>query len=160
MKLKKEKASTKQHIVYVDMDDTLCDFTSAYKQVKEARPDTKYPQSLPGFYMNLEPIEEAIETYQWLNGQPCFEVFILTAPSILNPQCYTEKRLWVENWLGMSMVENLIITSRKDLNKGDFLIDDKARGKGQDQFEGKFIQYGSTAYPSWVEIKAYFEKFV
>ena len=78
----------------------------------------------------------AIEVYNWIDNQPEFDVYILTAPSIRNPHCYSEKRILVEKWLGFGAVKKLIITPNKDLNKGDYLIDDNSCGKGQENFEG------------------------
>ena len=50
------------------------------------------------------------------------------------------------------MVGRLIISPNKSLLKGDYLIDDNVEGKGQEGFEGKLIQYGSTSYPSWSSV--------
>jgi len=143
-------------IIYIDMDDTLCDYASAYQRIKKTETSVEYPQSLKGFYLGLEPLSDAIETYHWLAEQNRLSVYILTAPSIMNPLCYTEKRLWVEKWLGMEAVDRLIISPRKQLLKGDFLIDDKQAGRGQDIFEGKLIQFGSKAYPNWKIVRHYF----
>ena len=145
-------------IIYVDMDFTLCDFKKSYDQVLQSNPEIKYPQSVPGFFRGLEPIPDAINTYRWLNKQERFSVFILTAPSIKNPLCYTEKRLWVEDHLGIKAVDGLIISPHKGLNKGDYLIDDNVQGKGQEFFEGHLIEFGSTHYPDWVSIKQFFDK--
>jgi 5'-nucleotidase len=83
--------------------------------------------------------------------------FILTAPSIKNPHCYREKRQWVEKYLGMTAVNNLIISAHKGLHRGDYLMDDCASGKGQENFEGQLIQFGSTHYPDRSSVRTYFE---
>lgn len=144
-------------IIYVDMDDTLCDFNSAYSKHRLKHPEIPFPQSTSGFFQNLEPLPDAIDTFQWLSEQPYFDVFILTAPSVKNPRCYIEKRLWVEDYLGFDVVNRLIISAHKGLNKGHFLIDDNVNGKGQEFFNGTIIEFGSSRFPDWLSVRAFFE---
>lgn len=145
-------------IVYVDMDGVLCDYHGAHKEALIKNPDNKYPQSVKGFFLNLEPISDAIKIMNWMSKSKVLDVYILTAPSVMNPLCYIEKRLWVEKWFGMEMVNKLIITPNKGLNKGDFLIDDFISGRGQDGFEGKLIHFGSKGFENWKEIVIYLNK--
>jgi 5'-nucleotidase len=145
-------------IVYVDMDFTLCDYAKGFKQHQKKFPDLKHPQSEPGLYVNLDPMPNAIEVYNWIDNQPEFDVYILTAPSIRNPHCYSEKRIWVEDKLGLDAVKSLIITPNKGLNKGDYLIDDNASGKGQEDFEGELILFGSAKFPDWTSVRSYLQK--
>jgi 5'-nucleotidase len=145
-------------VVYVDMDFVLCDYDKGFRLHKGKYPDIKYPQSQPGLYVNLAPIDGAIEAYHWLNEQEELAVYILTAPSLKNPHCYSEKRQWVENHLGFGAVERLIISPNKGLNKGHYLIDDNIKGKGQEDFKGKLIHFGSEAFPDWSSIRDFFER--
>lgn len=138
------------------MDGVLCDFHGAHKKAKELNPDKKYPQSEYDFFRKLEPIIDSIDSIRLLQDME-FDVYILTAPSVYNPMCYTEKRMWVEDHFGMGMVEKLIISPNKGLNKGDFLIDDFPSGRGQDTFEGELIHFGSDKFPNWEEVIAYLE---
>ena len=142
-------------IVYIDMDDVLCHFESEKQRQIEANPDIAFPQSIPGFFENLKPIDGAIESVKKLIHSEKFSPYILTAPSILNPHCYTEKRLWVEKYFGMDFVDKLIICSNKGLLKGDVLIDDYIEGRGQENFEGEFIHFGSEEFPNWEIIYQY-----
>jgi 5'-nucleotidase len=144
-------------IIYVDMDDVICDFKARYRQKLQLEPMIIYPQSQYDFFRRLEPIAIAIESVNYLNKQELFDLYILTAPSIRNPLSYTEKRLWIEDYFGLDMVRKLIISPNKGLNKGDYLIDDMENGKGQENFEGKILQFGSIEYPSWNDIINYFK---
>ena len=150
----------KKLVVYVDMDGVLCDYRSAYHQKVLENPDIKYPQSQYGFFRNLSPIEGALPAIAYLKKQKTVDLYLLTAPSIRNPLSYTEKREWVENHLGMSMVERLIISPHKGLNKGDYLIDDNTEGSGQEDFEGELIHFGSDQFPAWDEVIHYLSKAV
>lgn len=139
-------------IIYIDMDDVLCDFSGAHKRALELNPVISIPQSLFGFYQKLNPLPGAIETLKALYGSSSYTPYILTAPSIKNPFSYTEKRVWIEEWLGYPFVERLIICSHKGLLKGDILIDDNSCGRGQELFEGKLIHFGSAKFPNWQSI--------
>ncbi|MFK8163141.1 MAG: hypothetical protein AB8H12_11815 [Lewinella sp.] len=147
----------KKKIIYVDMDGVLCDFVAAHAEALAANPGILYPQSQYGFFRNLRPMPGAIAAMAALQHHPALEVYILTAPSIPNPLCYSEKREWVETHLGMEMVRRLIISPNKGLSKGDFLIDDHTKGRGQDMFEGRLIHFGSVEFPGWEEVLRVFE---
>lgn len=43
-------------VVYVDMDDVICDYSGAHRAACSIDPDNRFPQSVPGFFLNLAPI--------------------------------------------------------------------------------------------------------
>ena len=139
-------------IIYIDMDGVLCDYESAYKRDKKAYPKTAYPQSRPGFYTGLKPIQGALEAMDTVLGMARLDPYILTAPSLYNPLSYTEKRLWVEEHLGFEWVKRLIICPNKSLLKGDVLIDDHITGRGQENFTGELFHFGSLTFPNWESV--------
>ena len=135
------------------MDGVLCDFDKGMALHK----GTKYPQTKESFWVNLSPIEGAIEAVKELAESN--EVWILTAPSLKNPACYSGKRIWVEQNLGFDFVERLIICPNKGLLNGDILIDDNKEGRGQEYFDGVLVHFGGDAYKNWNDIlKVYGEK--
>lgn len=136
-------------IIYIDMDDVLCDYTTAFNNAIEETPGIAFPQSQYGFYANLTPITGAIESVQKLINSEKFDPYILTAPSTRNPFSYTEKRVWIEKYFGIEFTEKLIISPNKGLHKGEILIDDLISGRGQESFEGQIMQFGSAVYPDW-----------
>ena len=144
---------TDSPILYVDMDDVLCDFTGAYQRDSDQHPEIHYPQSVPGFFEHLEPIDGAIQAVRELMDG--FDVHVLTAPSRMNPHSYSEKRLWIEAQFGYEFTRKLIISPDKGLLKGDFLIDDRAKGNGQDRFDGELIQFGTDRFPGWNSVLEY-----
>ncbi|WP_305815369.1 5' nucleotidase, NT5C type [Photobacterium leiognathi] len=141
-------------VIYVDMDDVICDFKKAFDEAILNDSQTKYPQSQYGFFADLEPLDGAISAVTAINKSPQYEFYILTAPSPRNPLCYTEKRVWVEKHLGYNFVEKLIICSNKGLLKGDILIDDNISGRGQERFEGKVLHFGSSEFPNWEAVRS------
>ncbi len=136
-------------IIYIDMDDVLCDFSGAYEADLLRNPGIQFPQSQYGFFEELEPIEDAIEIVSLLIESRDYVPYVLTAPSTKNPFSYTGKRIWIEKKFDYSFTKNLIICSNKGLLKGDILIDDNASGKGQENFEGRLMLFGSNEYPNW-----------
>jgi len=148
----------KRKIVYVDMDGVLADFYGAHAEAIKRNPKNQFPQSEHGFFRNLKPIPNAIMMMEWLQYSKKHDVYILTAPSVMNPMCYTEKMLWVREHLGPEMVNRLIISPVKGLNKGDYLIDDNILGKGQEDFEGEIIHFGSDKFKNWTDVIIYLAK--
>ena len=133
--------------VYVDLDDTICDYTGAYNHSKVMKPEIEYPQSVYGFYLNLKMFDR-VNFHLGMLEHLGYDVWLLSRPSFKNPLCYTEKRLWVENNLGEEWVEKLILAPDKSLLIGDYLIDDKP----WDGFQGKQLLFGSDEYPDWYAI--------
>jgi 5'(3')-deoxyribonucleotidase len=144
-------------IVYIDMDDVLCNFTETANQDLKLNPAIKFPQSQYGFFTKLLPLPGAINAVQALLNSDKYTPYILTAPSVKNPLCYTEKRIWVEQHLGFEMVNRLIISPNKSLLKGQYLIDDNHTGRCQSEFEGELLHFGTSSYPDWASIRKYLE---
>ena len=136
-------------LIYVDMDDVLCDYTTSIESIQLKNPDILFPQSLPGFFRELTPIEGAVEAVKTLRLKKNIDLYILTAPSTMNPLSYTEKRLWIEDKFDYELTKNLIICSNKGQLKGDMLIDDHINGRGQENFEGQLVHFGKGKFPNW-----------
>lgn len=135
------------------MDDTMFHYTRKWNDVKKST-NLEYPQSKLGFYEELEPIENAIDVYNWLDEH--FDVWILTAPSVKNKHCYTEKAASIEKYLGVERLDRLIISPNKSIVIGDYLIDDTIT-KGQLRFSGRLLKFG-TEFKTWLEIKDFFDR--
>jgi 5'(3')-deoxyribonucleotidase len=138
------------------MDETLCHYKAAYNKAKKKDSSVRYPQSRPGFFRSLKPIDGAINSVNALRKVGDYEVYILTRPSVKNPFCYMEKRLWIEDHFDIKLAENLIISAHKNLCIGDYLIDDMLTGAGQNKFQGQVIQFGSERFPNWEAVLSFF----
>jgi 5'-nucleotidase len=144
-----------QHpILHIDMDDTIAEYSKAIDLELRRNPGISFPQSQIDFFRNLEPKVGSVEAINDLKNLG-FDIYILTCPSPLNPLSYMEKRIWVEKYLGYSFVEKTIMTMNKGIVKGNFLVDDWIEGRGQEDFEGELIHFGSPKFPSWKEVIAY-----
>ncbi len=48
----------------------------------------------------------------------------------------------------------MVITHRKDLCQGDYLIDDRGKN-GTSEFGGEWIHFGSEEFPNWESVLKY-----
>jgi len=154
MKLIKEFKEFKsmKKIVYIDMDDTICHYSIKRSKNLLSDPSNQFPQSVPGFFLDLDPIYDAIESIELLKEK--YDVWILTRPSVKNLHCYTEKATWIKNHLGEDMVAKLILSPNKSLLKGSYLIDDTT-AHGNSEFEGELIQFGTDKFKTWKDVTDY-----
>lgn len=143
-------------ILHIDLDGVIADFISAMHShpLREIPPYDEHPDTIPHIFRNLQPIESAVTAVQKLLNSNKYEIYFLSTAPWNNPSAWTDKRLWLEEQFGDVVNRKLILTHRKDLIKGDILIDDRPNN-GADKFQGEWIQYGSEKYPNWHEILNY-----
>jgi 5'(3')-deoxyribonucleotidase len=137
-----------QKVVYVDMDNVLVDFPSAFEFLDE-KVMAEYEGHLddvPGIFSLMKPMKGAIEAFSKLTK--VFDVYILSTSPWDNPSAWQDKLLWVKKYLGEYAYKRLILTHHKNLNAGDYLIDDRIKN-GVDKFEGEHIHFGSEQFPDW-----------
>ena len=146
--------SKKQKILYIDMDNVLVDFQSGIDQL-ELSTKIKYMGRLdevPGIFAKMLPIKNAIESFNELSKY--FDVYILSTSPWENPTAASDKFTWVKTYLGNKARKKLILTHRKDLNIGDFLVDDRTKN-GAGEFKGELILFGTNNFPDWATVKKY-----
>lgn len=141
-------------IVYIDMDGVICDFEKRAREMKAISADGSVQKSAE-LFRDLEMIIGAKEAWDAL--QHHYECYILSSPSWGTPESYTEKRLWVEKYLGPTSKKKLILSHNKGLLLGDYLIDDRI-ANGVADFRGEHIHFGSSAFPDWTCVLAYLNK--
>ena len=61
---------------------------------------------------------------------------------------------WVKKYLGESAYKRLILTHHKNLNHGDYLIDDR-EARGAKDFEGQHIWFGKSPFENWDKVLKY-----
>ena len=140
--------------VFIDMDNVLVDFQSGLDQVSE---ETKAAYAgrldeIPGLFAKMKPMPGAIEAVHEL--QKHYDLFILSTAPWRNPSAWSDKVEWVTKYLDDVFHKRLIISHRKDLCQGDYLIDDRGKN-GTSEFGGKWIQFGSEQFPDWESVLKY-----
>jgi 5'(3')-deoxyribonucleotidase len=141
-------------ILYIDMDNVLVDFESAvvdlYRYERE-KYEGRYDE-VPGIFARMEPMPDAIESFITLSEY--FDTYILSTAPWKNPSAWTDKLIWVQTHLGIHAHKRLILSHNKNLNAGDYLIDDRT-ANGAGQFRGEHILFGSKRFPDWKAVFNY-----
>ena len=141
-------------IVYVDMDNVLVDFQSAFRKLPKKTLDEygNDEDDIPGIFALMEPMPGAIESFIELTKH--FETYVLSTAPWDNPSAWSDKLLWVKSNLGDHAFKRLILTRHKNLNNGDYLIDDRT-ARGADSFVGEHIHFGTNKFPNWPSVMNY-----
>lgn len=143
-----------KEIIYIDMDNVLVDFPWGIDQLSEET-KKKYGEDLdeiPGFFSDLPPIDGAIEAFHKLSEH--YDIYILSTAPWDNPSAWTDKLLWVKEHLPEKGHKRLILSHNKNLNQGDYLIDDRT-ANGAGEFPGEHIQLGAEPFPDWDAVLDY-----
>tara|TARA_Y100001935_G_C17279578_1_gene496680 strand:+ start:575 stop:1051 length:477 start_codon:yes stop_codon:yes gene_type:complete len=140
--------------VYVDMDNVLVNFQSGIDSLTdEQKQDFKDDlDDVPGIFSKMKPVDGAIEAYKELTKH--FDVYILSTAPWNNPSAWTDKLLWVQEYLGDLAHKRLILSHNKNLNAGDFLIDDRT-ANGAGDFSGEHIHFLSEQFNNWNDVLNY-----
>lgn len=133
-------------IVFIDMDGVLVNFKDAMNNCYKYNPKFKEkyknnPDEIPDIFKNPKPIEGAIASVKKLALSGKYELYISTTATWGNPESAMHKRLWVEKYFGELFKKKMIITHRKDLLLGDYLIDDRM-ANGAADFKGELLSFG------------------
>ena len=107
--------------VYVDLDNTLADYLGMCDEMHISPVEAKHTI---GFFRKLKPMPGAVEAYAKLNEH--FNVYILSTGPWSNPHSLYEKVEWVKEYLPTAY-KNIIFSHHKNLNVGDYLIDDSEK---------------------------------
>ncbi|MFC4604074.1 5' nucleotidase, NT5C type [Rhodococcus kronopolitis] len=141
--------STKQ-VLYVDLDNTLVDFKSGIGRAHPellARHDGDLDE-IPGIFATMDPLPGAIEAYTELAAH--FDTYILSTAPWANASAWHDKVLWVQRHFGFGKdsvaYKRLILSHHKNLNHGDFLVDDRPNN-GASGFAGNWIHFGFDESP-------------
>ena len=147
----------KTEILYIDMDNVLVDFPSAFKKLNketlqeyEGRLD-----EVPGIFSLMEPLEGAKEAFDALAAD--YDTYILSTAPWGNPSAWSDKLLWVKKNLGNAAYKKLILSHHKNLNAGNFLIDDRTKN-GSGEFGGEHIHFGTDKFPDWKTVVHYLKQ--
>ncbi len=141
-------------ILYIDMDNVLVDFSSGIEMIpKEIQIEFNGRiDEVPGIFSFMKPLTGAISSFVRLSKK--YDTYILSTAPWENASAWSDKNLWVRKYLGDTAYKRLILTHHKNLNFGDFLVDDRT-ANGVSLFQGKHIMFGSNEYPNWEAVCNY-----
>jgi 5'-nucleotidase len=141
-------------ILYFDMDNVLVDFPSGIVQLTQENLK-EYDGRLdevPGIFGLMKPLEGALDAFETLSK--FYDSYILSTGPWKNSSAWSDKNEWVRKYLGQSAHKRLILSHHKNLNMGDYLIDDRT-ANGAAQFNGEHIHFGTEKFPNWKSVLDY-----
>ena len=99
-------------------------------------------------YINQANLSEFMEFYKtfYVPNNACI--------SIAGDISLSQSKEWIEKYFGDKLKKRLILTHRKDLLMGDYLIDDRTKN-GADNFEGEHIHFGTEKFLRWDDVTSY-----
>lgn len=141
-------------ILYIDMDNVLVDFQSGIDQFSKQVQDEylNREDEIPGIFGKMIPKAGAIESYIKLSK--IFDTYILSTAPWENDTAMADKLRWVKKYLGKPAYKRLILSHHKNLNKGDFIIDDRDKN-GVKDFQGEHIHFGKGEFTDWKSVVNY-----
>jgi len=148
-------------IVYVDMDNVLVDFPSAFSKIPKRYLITHKDNmdEVPGIFSVMDPVPGAIESFNELAD--LFDTYILSTSPWGNETAWSDKLNWVKKHIGNKATKRLILSHHKNLNLGHYLIDDRPNNGARD-FIGEFISFnplepscGDLRFPNWEKLMVY-----
>lgn len=150
------KAVLDMKTLYIDMDNVLVNFQSGIDRLDHELVRTYEGRfdEVEGIFALMEPLDGAVVAFHKLARD--FDTYILSTAPWENASAWSDKLHWVKKYLGAPARKRLILSHHKNLNHGDFLIDDRLRN-GADRFPGEHIHFGTEKFPDWQTVLAYLE---
>jgi 5'(3')-deoxyribonucleotidase len=145
-------------IVYIDLDGVMVDLVehaierhgpNAIHNLSELCDEDKE------LFENPKPISGALDAFILLLEH--FDVYFLSTAPWENTESLGSKRRWIEKHLGKLAYKKLILSHRKDLLIGDYLIDDRSNNGAKD-FKGEWIHFGQQKFENWDKVLKYLIK--
>ena len=136
------------------MDNVLVDFPSGIARISNDK-QIEYEGRLdevPGIFALMDPLKGALEAYTKLSNK--YDTYILSTAPWKNSSGWSDKNEWVKKYLGDVAHKRLILSHHKNLNMGDYLIDDRT-ANGANLFKGEHIHFGSEDFPDWESVCKY-----
>ena len=112
-------------IIYIDMDNVLVDFKTGIDQLDN--------DTLIEYEGRLDEVPNIFSLMNSYNN------------AIESVEKLSEK---------YDLYKRLIISHHKNLNAGDYLIDDRPNNGAKD-FKGEWIHFGSESFPDWNSVTRY-----
>lgn len=152
--------------LYIDMDNTLVDFPSAFPHVDPAllEKHAAHKDDIPGIFAHMQPFAGAVEAVHEL--APLFDIYVLSTAPWANPTAWHDKVEWIKAHFGAEqdgpLYKRLILSHHKHLNRGEFLVDDRPHKNGAERFHehgGEVIHFGpGGTHKTWPEVVEYLKE--
>ncbi|WGE32381.1 hypothetical protein NYR60_01830 [Actinobacillus genomosp. 2] len=140
-------------ILYIDMDNVLVDFKSGIEQLSDEirQQYAGRLDDVPNIFSLMKPMNGAIEAVEHLKEH--YDIYVLSTAPWENPSAWSDKLNWIKTYFGDVFYKRLILSHHKNLNAGEYLIDDRT-ANGAGYFKGTLLQFGKE-YANWQAITDY-----
>jgi 5'-nucleotidase len=149
--------STPKKILYIDMDNVIVDFPSGIAQLtphQKLMYEGDYDE-VEGIFSTMKPMPGAIDAVKYLAEH--FDMYILSTAPWYNSSAWSDKIDWIKKYLPKTAFKRLILSHNKNLNAGDYLIDDRT-ANGAGKFKGEHIHFGQPDCPDWDAVIKYLKE--
>jgi 5'(3')-deoxyribonucleotidase len=103
------------------MDNVIVDFTSTFPKIDKQVLEKYANDEIPGIFSLMQLMPKAIEAVEFLENH--FDMYILSTAPWENLSAWSDKLLWIKKYLPKVAWKKLILSHNKNLNSGDYLID-------------------------------------
>ena len=136
------------------MDNVLVDFPTGIARITDEQRNEFEGRldEVPGIFSLMDPMDGAVSAFNKLADR--FDTYILSTAPWENHTAWSDKLIWVKKYLGKKAYKRLILSHHKNLNLGDYLIDDRLKN-GADKFSGEHIHFGTEKFPDWKSVCSY-----
>lgn len=107
-------------------------------------------------FVEIEPISGAVKAFRKLSES--YDCYILSSARYNYPQEWAENLKWVEKNLGVHAWDRMILSNRKDMIIGDYLIDRYPDRHKIEDFMGTVIEFGSETFKTWEDVISFFDR--
>lgn len=107
-------------------------------------------------FAEMEPETNAVRAFEKLSQ--VYDTFILASAPYNDPDSWRERVVWCEEHLGVGAWNRLIVSNRKDLVMGDYVIDAHPSRYGLENGMATVIDYGNDPYKTWDDVLTFFDR--
>ncbi len=147
-----------KQIVYIDMDNVMVDFPSGIAKLddKTKREYEGRYDEVEGIFSLMEPMPNTISAVHKLMKK--YHIYVLSTAPWHNPSAWSDKVKWIQHYFGeekgSALYKRLILSHHKNLNQGDYLIDDRTKNSAG-KFQGEHVHFGTEQFANWNCVLSY-----
>ena len=105
---------------------------------------------------DAEPIPGAVKAFRELSAS--YDTWLLASTPYDEPQMWSDTVRWTEAHFGVPAWDKVILSPRRDLLLGDYLVAPRTERFGTDAFMGTHLPFGEEPFHTWEEILTYFRR--